>query len=167
MGDDESFFECRAVDASFFESARTRIVRTRDLGAPRSRVFATLGDAEAWPKFAAPGIAHVVWTTPGPLAVGAERTVTFPGGMKVFEHFFVVRPDEELAFHFTGATQRVFSAFAERYVLESRGDRTRLTWTIAYETCGAARLADPLAGLLGIGLDRMVLAGLDRYLRST
>ena len=62
------------------------------------------------------------------------RTVFFPGGMEVYENFFIWEHGKRMAFYFTGQTQRVWWSFGERYeVTPLDGGRCRLRWTVAYE----------------------------------
>ena len=143
--DPKPFFPCEPVDAGFFDRASARFVTTVDLDATPAKVFAILDDERSWPAWVTPGIRKVTWTTPRPHAVGTTRTVEMTGGMSVYETFFVWDDGKELAFHLTGATQEVWSRFAERYVVSAIGEgKTRLTWTLAYEPVGVFGRIQPL-----------------------
>jgi hypothetical protein len=83
-----------------------------------------------------------------------------PGGLDVYETFFLWNDGRELAFHFLGTTQRLWDAFAEHYEITAEGaGKCRLRWSMAYEPAaslaGIQRLAKPLMPLV-----------LRRYLRK-
>ncbi len=133
MSGNQRVFECRDVDLSFYDTAPQRFVFDRVLPVTPARLFEVFEDPASWPVWGT-GIARVDWTSPQPYGVGTTRTVTFRGGMEVYEVFGAWEPGRRMAFHFTGATQRVWHAFGEHYLVEDLGDgRCRLTWTVAYE----------------------------------
>lgn len=164
--DSKPFFACQPVDARFFEDAPARFTVAVDLDATPAKVFAVLDDEKSWPVWVAPGIRKVTWTKPRPHDLGTTRTVEMTGGMAVYETFFVWDEGKELAFHLTGATQEVWSRFAERYVLAAVGEgKTRLTWTLAYEPIGTFRRVHFLVKpLMGFAL-RAYLKKLARYVK--
>lgn len=71
-----------------------------------------------------------------------------------------------MAFTFTGATQRVWWAFGEEYVVTDLGEgRCRLDWTVAYEPRFIFKALHFLFGsLMAWGLGR-VLKGLGPYVQ--
>lgn len=125
-------YECRDIAPDFYDQAPQRFVFTRQIPTSATRLFEIFEDRDSWPVWAT-GITDVEWTTPKPFGVGTTRTVTFSGGMKVYEVFSAWETGKHMAFHFTGATQRVWHAFGERYVVKDAGEHCELTWTIAYE----------------------------------
>lgn len=155
-------FECRPfADLAALHSAPHRFDNTVELDCTPAELFAIFDDAHAWTEWV-PGIAKVDWTTPRPFGVGTTRTVTFQGGgMQVFETFIAWDQDRHMAFTFTGATQRVWWAFGEEYVVTDLGDgRCQLAWTMAYEPRFLFKalhfLFKPLMGLtLGVILRRL------------
>jgi hypothetical protein len=154
------FFACRPVGAEFFATAAYRFVVETDFDVDADRLFAILDDEAAWPVWVSPGIQSVEWTSPRPHGRGTTRTVHMPGGLDVYETFFLWNDGRELAFHFLGTTQKIWDAFAERYEITPQGPgKCHLRWTMAYEPAsslsGIQRLAKPLMSLV-----------LRRYLRK-
>jgi len=147
---DLPWFECTTVEPSWFEQADIRFRNQVELGIGTDELFAVFEDASSWPKWV-PGIAKVDWTTPKPFAPGTERTVTFVGGMEVYETFHAWDHGKHMAFSFTGITQPIWWRFGEDYRVEALGpNRCRLTWTVAYEPRGQFarmhRFINPLMG---------------------
>jgi hypothetical protein len=131
------FFPCRPVTLDFFTSAPQRFVTEVDLDCTPARLFAIMDDEASWPVWVSPGIQRVVWTSPRPHGEGTTRTVHMPGGLEVYEHFFLWNPGREVAFYLTGTTQKVWERFAERYEVTPVGTNgCRLRWTLAYEPAG-------------------------------
>lgn len=62
-------FECRPVDASFFDTAPMQFKNVVDLDAPTSKVFAIFEDGEAWPHWFH-AIHKVAWTSGKPVSLG-------------------------------------------------------------------------------------------------
>jgi hypothetical protein len=163
----KQFFACAAVGADFFATASQRYVTEVDVDVGPDRLFAILDDEGSWPRWASPGIQRVEWTSPRPHGEGATRTVHMVGGLDVYERFFVWDVPRELAFYFVGATQEVWSSFAERYeVTEVAQGKSRLRWTVAYEPVANFRrvhfLVKPLMGLTF----RRYLRKLQKYVRQ-
>jgi hypothetical protein len=157
-------FPCLPADLSFFATAPCRFRNEVELDVTPQRLFAILADESSWPTWASPGITRVTWTSPRPFGVGATRTVAMLGGLEVFERFFVWKDGEELAFYLTGATQEVWTRFAERYeVVATAPGKCRLAWTVAYEPVGGFARARRFAGPL---IDGGMNFALRRYLRN-
>jgi len=132
MSGNKKVFECRGVELSFYDEAPQRLVYERVVPVTPARLFEVFEDPESWPVWGT-GIIDVDWTSPKPYAAGTTRTVTFKGGMEIYEVFGEWEPGRRMAFHINGATQKVWHAFGERYVVEDLNDGTcKLTWTVAY-----------------------------------
>lgn len=133
---DLPYFPCAPTDAGFFDAAPVKNRYTVTLPVSPQRLFEIFEDPASWPRWA-PGIGRVEWTSPRPYGVGTTRTVTFWGGMEVYEEFVRWAPGEEMAFVFRGITQEVWRRFGERYEVEDLGGgRCQLTWTVCYEPAG-------------------------------
>ena len=130
------FFPCRTIDADFFESAPVRYVRRTRVEISAERLFEVFEDPDSWPQWAM-GIGEVEWTSPKPYHPGTTRTVRFWGGMSVYEDFFVFDSPNEMAFRFYGISEKIWSAFGERYRVTALGpDACELEWTVAFEPAG-------------------------------
>ena len=114
---DLPYFPCAPTDAGFFDAAPVKNRYTVTLPVSPQRLFEIFEDPASWPRWA-PGIGRVEWTSPRPYGVGTTRTVTFWGGMEVYEEFVRWAPGEEMAFVFRGITQEVWRRFGERYEVE-------------------------------------------------
>nr|WP_278255895.1 SRPBCC family protein [Nocardioides convexus] len=121
-----------------------------------------LADATAWPHWAK-AITDVAWTTPAPRGAGTMRTVTMRGGLVGAEEFLAWEEHTLLAFRFNEASEKRIKAFAERYDVVPTPGGCRLTWTLALEVTGAARVTlAPSRPLLGAGF-RWFLRNLRAY----
>ncbi len=130
------YFECHRTGLEFYESASQRYRYEIVLQCTPEKLFEIFDDPESWTVWA-PGIAKVEWTSPKPYGVGTTRTVTFVGGMEVYEEFIAWERGKEMAFIFQGITQDVWWSFGEHYRVEDMGSgRCKLTWTVAYEPRG-------------------------------
>ncbi len=160
-------FDCKPFqDLDALRAAPQRVDNSIELDCTPDELFAILDDENTWPEWV-PGIARVEWTSPRPFGVGTTRTVTFQGGgMEVYEDFIAWDPGKHMAFTFTGATQRVWWAFGEEYVVtDLGGGRCRLDWTVAYEPRFIFKALHFLFGpLMAWGLGR-VLKGLGPYVQ--
>jgi hypothetical protein len=161
------YFACGSADLTYFDHAPVKFVTEVDLDVDPDRLFSILDDPASWPAWARPGIARVVWTSPQPRGVGATRTVHMLGGLEVDETFFVWSPGRELAFHFTGTTQKVWERFAERYEIRASGaGRCHLTWTVAYEPAGGFARVHFLVKPIMARVLRSYLRNLQAYVRN-
>lgn len=160
-------FQCKQFDLGYFSSAPVINRYEREIPTSPEILFAIFEDQHSWPKWV-PGIAKVEWTSPPPFGMNTTRTVTFVGGMEVYEHFIAWEHKKELAFCFTAATQRVWASFGERYQIEDLGgNRSKLTWTVAYEpTYIFAKLHFALGPILKRGLG-LIMDSLVRFSRQT
>lgn len=126
-------FRCEEFDVDYFSKAPVIFQYEQEIPTSPEILFAIFEDEFSWPKWV-PGIAKVDWTSPRPFGLNTTRTVTFMGGMEVYERFIAWEPGKEMSFCFTGTTQRIWSAFGEHYKVEDLGgNRCKLTWTVAYE----------------------------------
>jgi len=89
-------------------------------------VFAVLADQKAWPAWF-PRIRKVT-VAPGPVGVGARRTVSLRG-LTVDEEFIGWEPGRLFAFTGLNVRPHAFSALVEQCVLEPTADGgTDITW---------------------------------------
>jgi hypothetical protein len=158
-------FPCERVDLSFIDTAPFRFRNSVDLAITPEQLFEVLGDAESWPRWASV-ITKVTWTSPEPRGVGTTRTVEMRGGLRTLvgdEEFLAWEPFRHMAFRFNECSTRAVAAFAEDYRIEVIPGGCRLTWTMAQQPAGPARLAMVAVGpLLNLGLRRF-LRNLRRY----
>ncbi len=159
-------YKCKEFDLDYFSHAPVVNRYTREIPTSPEILFAIFDDEHSWPQWV-PGIAAVEWTSPRPFGVETTRTVTFKGGMQVYERFIAWNHGKEMAFCFTGATQRVWSSFGEYYQVEDLGgNRCQLTWTVAYEPRFIfAKLHFLFGPLLKRGLS-LIMDSLVRYCRN-
>lgn len=142
--DSLAFVPCVEVGIEYFETAPIRFRFSVDLPIRPDQLFDVLRDPASWPRWAQ-GIGRVDWTSPEPFGPGTTRTVTFWGGMKVYEDFFVWDSPREMAFSFYGTSEKVWTSFAEHYAVDDLGDAgCRLTWRVAYEPTGGFGRIHPL-----------------------
>jgi hypothetical protein len=147
-------YPCEKVGLDFVETAPHRFVNSVDLPCTPERVFAVLSDADAWPRWAK-AITKVTWTSPEPYGVGTTRTVAMRGGLVGAEEFLAWEPSTRMAFRFGEASQKTIAAFAEDYTVVETPGGCRLTWTMAIEVRGVARLTmAPARPLLNLALRR-------------
>jgi len=129
------FIPCQEVDLAWMATAPARFENEVDLPVSAERLFELFADPDTWSRWAT-GIGRVEWTSPPPFGPGTTRTVTFWGGMKVYEDFFCYDAPRQMAFSFYGTTERVWTSFAEHYQVTPTEDGCRLRWTVAYEPAG-------------------------------
>ncbi len=134
---------CRMVGEDWFDTAPYRWTVQVELPVSAARLFEIFEDPASWSRWAA-GIGRVDWTSAKPYRAGTTRTVTFWGGAKVYEDFFVYDPPHRMAFCFYATSELIWTAFAERYTVQALGDdRCRLTWQPAYEPAGGFARVHP------------------------
>lgn len=157
-----SLHACDLVDLAWIDSAPHRFVNSVDLAITPAQLFEVLADATAWPRWAK-AITDVTWTTPAPRGAGTMRTVTMRGGLVGAEEFLAWEEHTLLAFRFNEASEKRLKAFAERYDVVPTPGGCRLTWTLALEVTGAARVTlAPSRPLLDAGF-RWFLRNLRAY----
>lgn len=160
------FVPCRPFGADYFAVAPVRFENTVELDVSREQLFEVFEDPKGWAPWAT-GISSVEWTSPKPYGPGTTRTVTFWGGVKVYEEFFRYSPDSgRMAFCFYGTTELIWTRFGEDYVVEELpGGRCRLRWTVAYEPAGVfGRIHWLVYPFMALNL-RSYMWRLSRYLR--
>ncbi|WP_243060131.1 SRPBCC family protein [Nocardioides sp. SR21] len=153
---------CDPVDLAFVDTASHRFSNSVALRITPEQLFEVLADASAWPRWAKV-ITHVEWTTPEPRGVGTTRTVTMRGGLVGEEEFLAWEEHTLLAFRFNSASEKRIRAFAERYDVVATPTGCTLTWTLALDVTGAARLTlTPSRPVLNVTF-RWFLRNLRRY----
>jgi hypothetical protein len=160
------YFECHRTGMEFYESASQRFQYDVVLECTPEKLFEVFEDENSWPVWA-PGIAKVDWTSPKPYGVGTTRTVTFVGGMEVYEEFIAWEPGKEMAFIFQGITQDIWWSFGEHYrVVDMGSGRCKLTWTVAYEPRGTfAKLSGGIRPVMWLAL-KSFMSNLQKYCRD-
>ncbi len=133
---DLPYFETPPFGLDYFDDPPVKYVSEVELDVTPAQLFEIFEDEKSWPVWAK-GIAKVDWTSPRPFQVGTTRTVTFIGGMEVYELFTAWERGREMAFCFTGTSQEVWKQFGEHYLVDDLGNgRCKLRWTVAYEPTG-------------------------------
>lgn len=149
-------FPCDRVDLSFIDSAPFVYRNSVDLAITPEQLFEVLADAQSWPRWASV-ITKVTWTSPEPRGVGTTRVVEMRGGLVGNEEFLAWEPFSHMAFRFNECSTQAVAAFAEDYRVEVIPGGCRLTWTVAQQPAGPARLAMYVVGpLLNLGLRRFL-----------
>ncbi|WP_374021847.1 SRPBCC family protein [Mycobacterium sp. HNNTM2301] len=149
-------FPCDRVDLSFIDSAPFVYRNSVDLAITPEQLFEVLADAQSWPRWASV-ITKVTWTSPEPRGVGTTRVVEMRGGLVGNEEFLAWEPFSHMAFRFNECSTQAVAAFAEDYRVEVIPGGCRLTWTMAQQPAGPARLAMYVVGpLLNLGLRRFL-----------
>jgi hypothetical protein len=164
----QPYWECDRVDEHFFHNAPQRYVFERELETTPEKLWEIFEDPHSWTVFGGPGITNVEWTSPKPFGVGTQRTVTFVGGMQVFEYFSAWEPGKHMSFYFLGATQAVWWAFGEDYQITDLGNgRCLWRWTVAYDPRGVLRAIHPIARPgMALILGKNIADGLVRYVKK-
>jgi len=132
-----AFVPCRPFGIEWFDQAPVRFENSVTLPITKDRLFEIFEDPDAWSRWAT-GIGSVEWTSEKPFGPGTTRTVTFWGGVKVYEKFFIYDPSAgRMAFCFYGTTEPIWTRFGELYeVTEDGPDSCSLSWTVAYDPTG-------------------------------
>ncbi|HSX66559.1 SRPBCC family protein [Nocardioides sp.] len=127
-----------------------------------SEVFAELhGDRPLhWCK----GIRRVTWTSPGPHAAGATRTVALANGLVVHERYFLWDDATRVtAFAVESANLPLFRRFGERYTVTPTADGgSEFLWEFLAEP----KVPGPLKGAVLSLVKRLDLAKLERDTRA-
>lgn len=137
-------FQCRPVDADFFDTAPMLFSNVVDLDATPSKVFSIFEDGESWPHWFH-AIHKVVWTSERPYGVGSTRTASL-AAVSIDEHFFIWEPGRRMAFYATGSSVPLAHALAEDYQLEEiEPGKTRFNYRVAMEPHLTVSLGGPLS----------------------
>ena len=160
------WYPLEPLDESFFRTAPYVYRLPVELDVPPERVWQSLTSDRALADWGL-GLHKLEWTSPRPFGVGTTRTVTFWGGMDVFERFTAWEHGRRLGFTFEGTTELVWRRFAERYDVDDLGDgRCRLTWTVGYEPAGGfGRWHALIRPAMALNF-RLYMALLRRYVRG-
>lgn len=129
------WFEFTEFGESFYETASFRVVTKVSINAPAAKVFATLEDPNAWPRWVK-AIKKVEWTSPKPFAVGTTRTVTMKNGHRIDERFILWETNRRMSFSVLGSTHPGVSAFGEDYILTPTAQGCDLRWTLVLQPRG-------------------------------
>lgn len=135
---------CDQVDMDFVDTAPYRFSNSVDLNITPEQLFEVFADADAWPRWAKV-ITGVTWTSPLPPTAGTTRDVTMRGGLSGSEEFLLWEPYTRMGFRFNSASEKRIKAFAERYDVVATPTGCTLTWTLALDVVGAAKVSMPLA----------------------
>ncbi|HET9074907.1 MAG TPA: hypothetical protein VFN48_10035 [Solirubrobacteraceae bacterium] len=136
----------KTVDETFFDRAPQRFSHTWEIKQPAGSVWAELvGDQPLrWCR----GL-NIRWTSPAPFGVGTTRTAQVLGLVKVQEQYFIWEEGHRKTFHGTAMNIPLFSALAEDYVVEPRGETAcALTWRIAIEPSAMGKPGAPLNAII-------------------
>lgn len=132
-------------DLSYVGRSPARAEATVDVDAPPSAVWAVLVDHRRWPEWFGPALVSCEPTSAQEEGVGATRVVRLRGGAAIAERFIAWDEEELWAFTGTAAKPKVFAALVEQARLELLPrDRTRITYTMAFEPNGLLRFGAPL-----------------------
>lgn len=105
----------------------------------------------------------MTWTSPEPRGVGTTRIVDMLGGITGDEEYLVWEPFTRMAFRFNECSTKAVAAFAEDYQVDLIPGGCRLTWTLAQQPAGPARLVMlAVKPLLNLAFRRF-LSNLRRY----
>ena len=131
---------------TFLASAPTRFVGAFDIALPASAVWAELtrdGTLD-WCR----GL-EIRWLSPRPFGVGTKRQAQLFGLLlRVHEEYFIWEEGRRMAFFVTAVRPPAYRRSAEDYVVEALGaDRSRFTWTLAFDLTFLGKLNGPLTSL--------------------
>jgi hypothetical protein len=136
-------FKLNSADASFATAARQQFTYDFTIAARADIVFETIARPERLDRWI-PDLNGARWLTAAPYGVGSVREVRL-GFIRVDERVLVWEPGQRFAFSVVKASLPVLRRMVEDFRLSSIGsDRTRVQWTIAYQT---PRLLSPLERL--------------------
>ena len=159
-------FDCRPVDASFFDTAPMRFRHEVDLDATPAKVFAIFDDENSWPKWFH-AIHKVEWTSPRPHGVDSTRIVTLATAT-IFEHFFCWEEDRRCSFYLTGTSMPLAHALAEDYLLEEIAPgKTRFTYRVGIEPRTVVAAAGPLSHMYFESMFKSAVEHLQTYVKET
>jgi hypothetical protein len=139
--------EYNKVEMDFLDSAPIKISLTADLNITPEALFKQFEDADFWGWAT---IKSVVWETAAPYGRGTTRTVDVTGQGKIQEYFLLWEQNQRMAFRFEKGEMKLVSALVEDYQVETLPDgNSRLTWNVAMQLRGVAKILSPLlAGVM-------------------
>jgi len=129
------WYEFTEFGPSFYETAAFRVVHTISIDATAEKVFETLEDPDAWPKWI-PMVKRVEWTSPKPFEVGTTRTVIMKNGYRIDERFILWEQNRRMSFTVLGASVPGLTSFGEDYLLTPTATGCELQWTFALQPRG-------------------------------
>jgi len=142
-------FELAATDEDFIAQARGKVSMSVDVARPAEDVWQDLTTGNPMASYCRI-ISRIDWTSPRPFGVGTTRTVRVLGAMFVIDESYV-RWDEGHRKVFVGVRMNLplIRRFAEDYVVVPIGvDRSRFTWTAAWEPTALGRPMAPVTWAL-------------------
>ncbi len=138
------FKPLKPVSLDFFNEANLCVTTVMEARCTPQRLMETLEGDEVWTQWA-PSLKKVEWTCEKPYGEGSTRTVYLAGDQAVKEVFFHWQANRRIAFYVEEGTLSGIDAFAEDYQIESDGEITRLSWTVALQISGIGKLFLPLS----------------------
>jgi hypothetical protein len=142
-------FELASPDEDFIAQAKSKVSLSVDVGRPAQDVWRELTADSPMASYCRI-ISRIDWTSPRPFGVGTTRRVRVLGGMFVIDERYV-RWEEGRRKSFVGVGMNLplLRRFAEDYVVEPVGDdRSRFTWTAAWEPTAFGRPMAPVTRAL-------------------
>jgi hypothetical protein len=135
------------VELDFLDSAPIKISLKADLDITPEALFKQFEDVDSWGWAT---IKSVIWETAPPYGRGTTRTVDVTGQGNIQEYFLLWEQDQRMAFRFDRGEMKLVSALVEDYQVEALPDgRSRLSWNVAIQLRGFARILSPLlAGVM-------------------
>ena len=158
-------FDCRAVDASFFDTAPMRFRHEVDLDATPARVFAIFDDESGWPKWFQ-AIHKIEWTSSA-----AARHRLDPHGHTgdgdIVRTLFLLGAGSPVLVYLTGTSMPLAHALAEDYLLdEVAPGKTRFTYRVAMEPRMPVAAGGPLSHLYFDSMFKSACEHLQAYVRE-
>lgn len=130
-----TWYEFVEFGVSFYETAPFRIVAKTEINASPEKVFATLRDADQWPKWL-PAIQSVEWTSPKPIAVGSTRRIHTRHGRKIEEQCIRWTPGRRASFMIQRASMSRLLKAGTDFELKPTAKGCEVRWTIAIQPRG-------------------------------
>jgi hypothetical protein len=142
-------FELASADEAFISRATRKVSLSVDIARPAQDVWSELTADNPMASYCRI-ISRIDWTSPRPFGVGTTRRVRVLGGLFVINESYV-RWEEGHRKVFVGVRMNLplIRRFAEDYVVEPIGvDRSRFTWTAAWEPTALGRPMAPVTRAL-------------------
>jgi Polyketide cyclase / dehydrase and lipid transport len=160
------WYPLEPADADFLTSAPHIFRYEKRFAATPEQVWESLTSDESLSAWG-PSIQSVTWTSPRPFGIGTTRDVVAPGGATMRERYFRWDEGRNHSFYVYESTLPLFIRFAEDYLVEADGGRTRFTWVVALEPKKAMTLpVKALAPLLKAGFGRIPSGGQNYFAKK-